>query len=81
MQMEGKGSYRWKDGSKYNGEFVEGKRHGHGVQVWPLPGKGVMMYDGQWENDKRSGWGKLSYPDGRSFGICSGVYPWHYVCF
>ena len=66
-RMEGKGSYRWTDGSKYNGEFQHGKGHGYGVQVWPVKGVGVMEYDGQWHMDKRSGLGKLSYPDGRSF--------------
>jgi hypothetical protein len=67
-KMEGKGSYRWPDGSKYNGEFKNGKRDGQGVQLWPLAGRGgVMEYDGQWELDKRSGFGKLSYPDGRVF--------------
>jgi len=29
--MHGKGIYEWKDGSKYNGNYVDGRKEGHGI--------------------------------------------------
>lgn len=26
-----------------------------------------MEYDGEWKNDKREGWGRLTFPDGRAY--------------
>ena len=35
------------NGSVYNGERKNGKKHGHGVQTWPDGSR----YEGMWEND------------------------------
>jgi hypothetical protein len=37
------------DGSFYEGEFVDWKRHGHGVQMW----SGGEEFRGTWENDNQ----------------------------
>ena len=40
-------------GDKYEGDFVDGKRHGKGVNTWANRAK----YDGDWKDDKRHGKG------------------------
>lgn len=35
------------NGSTYTGERLNGKKHGHGVQIWPDSSR----YEGMWEND------------------------------
>ena len=35
------------NGSTYTCERINGKKHGHGVQVWPDSSR----YEGMWEND------------------------------
>jgi hypothetical protein len=50
-----KGSYRWLDGDRYEGEYVDGKRKGNGTYFWANGEK----YEGEWENDKRNGVGVL----------------------
>ena len=43
-------------------------RSGFGVQLWPLPAQGgVITYSGDWSEDKRHGFGKLNFPDGRCY--------------
>ena len=32
--MEGKGVMTWPDQSKYEGEFMDGKKHGKGIYFW-----------------------------------------------
>ena len=56
--LEGQGAYEWKDGSKYEGEIKAGLRHGSGVFRSP---DGTLVYDGQWQEGKRHGVGKLTY--------------------
>ena len=41
--------YRWGDGHIYKGEWIDGKKHGYGVENRP---DGSVRHDGQWENDK-----------------------------
>jgi hypothetical protein len=31
----GKGTYYWKDGQKYVGEFLNNKRQGYGIETYP----------------------------------------------
>ena len=59
--IEGNGSYSYKDGSKYNGEYKAGKRNGKGEYIFP-DGK---VYSGYFENNEFSGQGKLSDKTGK----------------
>lgn len=56
-----KGSHTYSDGSKYEGEMENGKRHGRGILVRP----DGMKYEGEWKNDKPSGQGTLTSPEGK----------------
>lgn len=51
--INGYGVYRYKNGDVYEGDFVEGKRHGLGEYVY----KDKSYYRGEWENDCKSGRG------------------------
>ncbi|KAF4674120.1 MORN repeat containing [Perkinsus chesapeaki] len=56
-------------GSRYDGEWKEGMRHGEGMQwVKCRKGKGVRKsYAGSWVNDKREGFGTGYFEDGSSY--------------
>ena len=54
------GECEYSDGTKYYGDWMNGKRHGLGKLV-ELNG---YMYYGWWENDMRHGQGEANYPDG-----------------
>jgi len=56
--INGNGKFSWPDGSTYEGELVNGKRHGEGIYVAP---GGIPTYEGQWCMGKRNGKGKLAY--------------------
>lgn len=56
-----KGRHTYPDGSHYEGEFKNGKRHGRGMLLRP---DGVR-YEGEWQNDKPHGRGIATAPDGR----------------
>ena len=51
------------DGSWYEGDIQDGKRHGQGIWVRPDGTK----YKGQWQNDKPNGQGTINWPDGRRY--------------
>ena len=59
-QMHGKGTYRWNDGRKYEGEYQYDKKHGHGIYTW-ADGR---QYDGSWANGLRNGRGKYILRNG-----------------
>ena len=42
--MQGKGTYTWKDGRKYEGEYYGDKKHGFG-NYWWADGR---IYEGPW---------------------------------
>lgn len=46
--MDGQGLFSWADNRKYQGEYLEDKKHGYGVFTWP----DGRQYDGQWVNGK-----------------------------
>lgn len=49
--MEGHGVFTWRDGSRYDGEYRNNKKHGKGKYTSP-EGK---EYEGSWENGVRQG--------------------------
>ncbi len=46
--INGQGIAQYSDGSKYDGQFKDGKKHGQGT--WTFPNGGVI--EGHFENDK-----------------------------
>ena len=59
--MHGHGTYRWKDGRKYEGYYEYDKKHGFGVYEWADGRK----YEGNWSNGKQHGQGKYILSDGK----------------
>ena len=57
---QGKGEYKWSDGSVYEGEWQNNIRHGEGEYKW-FNGK---VYEGGWKDDKMHGKGKYTYVNG-----------------
>lgn len=56
----GKGSYKWLDGSFYEGDFENDLRHGTGHFRWA----NGESYKGDYLQDQRTGQGLYSWPDG-----------------
>jgi hypothetical protein len=46
--MHGRGNLSWKDGKKYEGDFLNDKREGHGTFKW-ADGR---QYIGEWKAGK-----------------------------
>mmetsp|Transcript_35904 Transcript_35904/g.56007 ORF Transcript_35904/g.56007 Transcript_35904/m.56007 type:complete len:201 (+) Transcript_35904:142-744(+) len=55
--------YDYPTGARYEGYWVEGKRHGRGTHSYAEGGK----YVGEFNDDKRHGKGVYIYPDGSRF--------------
>lgn len=70
--LHGPGQEAWTDGRRYTGEFLAGAFSGHGRMHWYHP-RGGMVYDGQYLEDRKHGWGRFSWPSGR-------VYEGQWVC-
>ena len=52
----GKGVYKYKDsGDKYDGEWLDSRKHGQGVYIW----KNGDKYDGEWFDGRQNGYGIL----------------------
>ena len=51
------------DGSEYQGEWQDGKRHGTGTYISPTG----TRYEGEWGNDEASGHGVCHYADGMKY--------------
>ena len=51
------------DGSEYQGEWQDGKRHGIGTYISPTG----TRYEGEWKNDGASGHGVCHYADGMKY--------------
>jgi len=50
--QDGFGVETWSDGSKYEGEYVAGKKQGKGKYIWA----DGSQYDGDWVDNKISGY-------------------------
>ena len=62
-RREGRGVLVGKDGSRYEGEFKNGKQHGQGEMTYADGGK----YVGQWKRGKREGRGFYTWKDGSTY--------------
>ena len=51
------------DKTTYEGEWVETKKHGQGIETWP----NGYVYDGEFQNSEWSGVGTLTFPDGSTY--------------
>lgn len=73
MWLQGKphghGEMHWPDGRQYTGEFKLGLQHGEGVMIFPpnVADYSKEKYEGQWENGKMAGYGKVSYSNGNVY--------------
>lgn len=56
--MNGYGIYTWKNGSQYEGHFLNGKKNGKGKY---MDANGTV-FDGMWRDGKRHGKGTLKVP-------------------
>lgn len=61
----GKGTMKFADGVEYTGNWVDGKRHGAGVQRWikAAPG-GLVRYEGEFKENMLDGRGTLTFENG-----------------
>jgi len=50
----------YKDGSEYDGEWKDDKRHGAGIMTY----RDGRIYDGPFEEDKEKGKGVIRNPEG-----------------
>ena len=57
----------WKDGSTYQGSWKNGKFHGKGIHRDTLSDGDVVTYEGEYKNDLRDGYGKITYGTGGSY--------------
>nr|WP_246605586.1 hypothetical protein [Sphaerospermopsis torques-reginae] len=55
------------NGSRYDGEFKNGKRYGCGRFVYPVNISYYEYYIGQFVNDKFNGLGKIKWKDGSEY--------------
>lgn len=60
--MEGVGVYTWADGRKYEGEYLDDKKHGYGFYTWA----DRRQYQGMWFKGKQHGVGMYQVPDSES---------------
>ncbi|XP_070615214.1 MORN repeat-containing protein 1 isoform X1 [Erythrolamprus reginae] len=72
-KKHGHGKLLFKDGSYYEGEFVDGEIIGHGLRYWASTGHGSLteedgeIYQGSFHNNKKHGAGKMTFPNGDKF--------------
>lgn len=63
LKPHGWGVMTYRNGSRYSGQWHDGRMHGNGTITWSDGGE----YRGQWRAGKRTGWGSYRWPDGRRY--------------
>jgi hypothetical protein len=62
MMWHGEGTLLTAEGTKYVGDFRNGKRHGQGEYL-----SKTYLYNGEWREDKMHGAGVIVYTNGSAF--------------
>ncbi|XP_073768658.1 radial spoke head 1 homolog isoform X3 [Danio rerio] len=57
------GTYKFKNGARYTGEWYMNLKHGEGTFYYPDGSK----YEGMWVDDQRQGLGVYTYPNGDTY--------------
>lgn len=57
----GKGTYRWKNGDFYEGNWVNGQREGNGGMAYKRIGKADSVVTGYWKKDRYTGISEKPY--------------------
>ena len=57
------GPFKFSNGETYEGQFMDGKRHGFGRQIWP----DGSIYEGFWDEDRCNGKGRLINAEGHVY--------------
>ena len=52
--------FKFDDGNSYEGVWLNGKQHGHGIYTWADGDR----YEGDWRDDNQHGRGIKTWPDG-----------------
>ena len=65
-----KGVEKWPDGSRYEGQFFEGKKHGKGCFTWA----DGSSYEGDFVENNIEGYGKKFLLDKKYFIIQNNLY-------
>ena len=60
---EGTGVMLFDNGDTYEGEWSQGKKHGHGIMTY----YNRDVYDGDWANDMKHGHGRYTWYNGGSY--------------
>ena len=60
----GQGTYQYKNGDLYVGEWAEGKRNGKGSYAHSVGDWETDLYVGDFKNDQKDGYGIYTYTDG-----------------
>lgn len=63
----GKGTYKWKNGSIYVGDFVKGLKHGFGK--WKKEADAIITntYEGEYRYDQKAGKGTYVWSSGNTY--------------
>ena len=69
---------KFASGANYNGEWVEGERHGHGVMQYAngdeyqvcVYWKKLKIKKGEWVEGERHGHGVMQYANGDEYQVC-----------
>ena len=66
--MHGHGVYTYKGGSKYVGDWINGKQEGQGRMEYVISGQeNPSVYIGEWKDGKRDGKGVYYYSNGNVY--------------
>ena len=70
---DGKGTMKWKNGTKYEGEWRKNSREGQGTLTSILSAES-LTYTGGWKSDKKDGYGELRHVDVDGVSIYNGYW-------
>jgi hypothetical protein len=65
-ERSGKGTYIWRDGHVYAGDFKSDVLDGYGIYTYPVSNV-HLSYEGDFRNGREYGFGTLKWKDGQKY--------------